>query len=254
VIDLNGLWARYKESRDPAVREVLVEHYLPLVRLVAGRLALGLPNQVELDDLESFGLFGLLEAIERFDPNRGVKFETYATTRVRGAIIDGLRAETWAPALRQKARQLEEVESRLESQLGREPSEEELAEGLGLTVHELHRRRSEISAALVVSLEDVVLNEDVEGLTVADRLPDPNSPDPISEALFVECREILAEAIETLTEKERLVITLFYYEGLTAKEVAKVLGLSVARISQLHSKALLRLRARMAQYMAQSIS
>jgi RNA polymerase sigma factor for flagellar operon FliA len=241
VADVSALWQRYKEGRERAARDALVEHYLPLVRHVAGRLSLGLPSQVEVDDLESFGLFGLLEAMERFDPARGIKFETYASTRVRGAIIDGLRAETWAPALRQKARHLDEVETRLETQLGREPTEQEIAEGLGLTVKELHRRRGEVGAALLVSLDDVVPGDE-EGLTVGERLTDPESPDPEAEALFSERRDMLAKAIETLTEKERLVITLFYYEGLTAKEVAAVLGLSVARISQLHSKALLRLR------------
>lgn len=243
--DVSELWTRYKEGREIAARDLLVEHFLPLVRLVAGRLSLGLPK-VDVDDLESFGLFGLLEAVERFDPARGVKFETYASTRVRGAIIDGLRAETWAPALRQKARQIDEIENRLESELGREPSEQEIAAGLGLTLQDLHRRRGEVGAALVVSLDDVIPGDE-DGLTVGERLTDPNSPDPVSAALFMERRELLAEAIETLTEKERLVVTLFYFEGLTAKEIAAVLGLSVARISQLHSKALLRLRGRLEQ-------
>lgn len=246
MADVNALWLRYKETRDGGARDALVEQYMPLVRMVAGRLSVGLPNQVEVDDLESFGLFGLLEAMERFDPGRGVKFETYASTRVRGAIIDGLRAETWAPALRQKARQLDEMENRLENQLGREPSDGEVAEGLGLTVKELHRRRGEVGAALLVSLDDVVPGDE-DGLTVGDRLTDQESPNPETQALQEERRAILAEAIETLTEKERLVVTLFYFEGLTAKEVAMVLRLSVARISQLHSKALLRLRGRLEQ-------
>lgn len=246
MADVSALWLRYKETRESGARDALVELYLPLVRMVAGRLSMGLPSQVEVDDLESFGLFGLLEAIERFDPARGVKFETYASTRVRGAIIDGLRAETWAPALRQKARQLDQVETRLETQLGREPLEHEIAEGLGLTVQELHRRRGEVGAALLVSLDDVVPGDE-DGLTLGDRLTDLDSPNPEAEALFGERRAILADAIETLTEKERLVITLFYFEGLTAKEIAAVLRLSVARISQLHSKALLRLRGRLEQ-------
>lgn len=246
VADVDALWLRYKETRESGAREALVERYLPLVRMVAGRLSLGLPNQVEVDDLESFGLFGLLEAMERFDPSRGIKFETYAGVRIRGSIIDGLRAESWAPALRQKAKQIDEVANRLENQLGRDPTEDEVAEGLGLTRQELQRRRGEVSAALLVSLDDV-LPGDEDGLTMGERLTDHESPDPESEALFGERREILAKAIETLTEKERLVVTLFYFEGLTAKEIAMVLSLSVARISQLHSKALLRLRGRLEQ-------
>lgn len=255
MVDTATLWKRYKETRDAAAREGLVLAYASLVRYVAGRLALGMPSQVELDDLESYGLFGLLEAIERFDPGRGVKFETYAMTRIRGSIIDGLRADTWAPALRQKVKQMDEAHSKLESELGREPTDEELGSKLGLTQAELVRRRSEVSAAVILSLDEMPMsNDDGEGLTVADRLEDPNSPDPVQEALFTERREILAKALEKLSEKERLVVTLFYYEGLTAKEIAMVMNLSVARISQLHSKAILRLRGRLSRAKQQLIS
>lgn len=254
-MDLSALWSKYKESRDPRTREELVVHYASLVRYVAGRMAMGLPAQVELDDLESYGLFGLLEAIERFDLSRGVKFETYAMTRIRGAIIDGLRAETWAPALKQKAKQMEQAQAALETQLGRDPTDEELASQLGLSISDLNRRQAEVSAAVMLSLDEVSSTADEgEGLTVADRLPDPSSPDPETEALFVEKREILAQAIEKLTEKERLVVTLFYFEGLTAKEIAMIMNLSVARISQLHSKAILRLRGRLSRHKQQLIS
>lgn len=255
MVDTAALWAKYKESRDQRAREDLVAKYAPLVRYVAGRLAMGLPSQVELDDLESYGLFGLLEAIDRFDINRGVKFETYAMTRIRGAIIDGLRADTWAPALKQKAKQMEQAQAALESELGREPTDEELAKTLGMTVADLARRQSEVSAAVMVSLDEVsAIGEDGEGSSAGDRLQDPNSPDPEAEALFTERREILAQAIEKLSEKERLVVTLFYYEGLTAKEIAMVMNLSVARISQLHSKAILRLRGRLSRSKQQLIS
>ncbi len=254
-MDTAALWLKYKENRDPKAREDLVGNYAPLVRYVAGRLAMGLPAQVELDDLESYGLFGLLEAIDRFDPGRGVKFETYALTRIRGAIIDGLRADTWAPALKQKAKQMEQVQANLESQLGREPSDEELASKLGLSVSDLARRQAEVSAAVMLSLDEIATSqEEGEGQTMADRLPDPTSPDPEAEALFTEKKEILALAIEKLSEKERLVITLFYFEGLTAKEIAMVMNLSVARISQLHSKAILRLRGRLSRQKQQLIS
>lgn len=255
MVDTAALWQRYKEHRDQQAREDLVGRYASLVRYVAGRMAMGLPSQVELDDLESYGLFGLLEAIDRFDPARGVKFETYALTRVRGAIIDGLRADTWAPALKQKAKQMEQVQANLESQLGRDPTDEELASKLGLSVTDLARRQAEVSAAVMLSLDEVAsAGDDGEGLTVADRLADPKSPDPESEAMFTEKKETLAVAIEKLSEKERLVITLFYYEGLTAKEIAMVMNLSVARISQLHSKAILRLRGRLSRQKQQLIS
>ncbi len=246
--DTAGLWQRYKEHQDPRTREELVLQYVHLVRYVAGRLAMGMPSQVEMDDLESYGLFGLLEAIDRYDPSRGVKFETYAMTRIRGSIIDGLRADTWAPALKQKAKQLEAAQANLETRLGREPTDEELAAELGMSVADLTRRRSEVAAGVLLSLDDAFAGgEDGETVSVADRLHDPNSPNPEEEALFTERREILAQALEKLTEKERLVVTLFYYEGLTAKEIAMVLGLSVARISQLHSKAILRLRGRLSR-------
>lgn len=255
MVDIAALWNRYKEHRDTKSREELVMHYAPLVRYVAGRMAMGLPSQIELDDLESYGLFGLLEAIERFDPARGVKFETYALTRIRGAVIDGLRADTWAPALKQKAKQIEQAQATLESQLGRDPTDEELAGKLGLSLVDLARRQSEVSAAVMLSLDDSSSSgSDEEGLTVAEKLMDPTSPDPVLQALHSERRETLAQAIEKLTEKERLVVTLFYYEGLTAKEIAQVMSLSVARISQLHSKAILRLRGRLSRHKHQLIS
>lgn len=254
-MDVQALWIRYKQNRDPQAREALVINYASLVRYVAGRMAMGLPAQVELDDLESFGLFGLLEAIERFDLARGVKFETYAMTRIRGAIIDGLRAETWAPALKQKAKQIEQAHARLENQLGRDPTDEELAGELGLSLSDLNRRQSEVSAAVMLSLDETsASDDDGDGLSVSDKLQDPNSPDPVVEALNVERKEALAQAIEKLSEKERLVVTLFYYEGLTAKEIAMVMNLSVARISQLHSKAILRLRGRLSRHKQQLIS
>jgi len=255
VVDTASLFRRYRDTRDAKVREELVVAYASLVRYVAGRLALGMPSQVEIDDLESYGLFGLLEAIDRYDPNRGVKFETYAMSRIRGAIIDGLRADTWAPALRQKVKEIEEAEARLETELGREPTDEELADRLRLTVADLHRRRSEVARAVIISLDETAsANDDSEGLTMVDRLEDPTSPDPVAEAMFTERREVLARALEKLSEKERLVVTLFYYEGLTAKEIALIMNLSVARISQLHSKAILRLRGRLSRVKQQLIS
>ena len=255
MVDTAALWKRYKESRDPAAREGLVLAYASLVRYVAGRLAMGMPSQVELDDLESYGLFGLLEAIDRFDLTRGVKFETYAMTRIRGASIDGLRADTWAPALKQKAKQMDEAQAELESRLGREPTDEELGARLGMSLAELHKRRNEVAAAVILSLDEVAsTGDDGDGVAAVERLEDPNSPDPMAETLFSERRELLAQALEKLTEKERLVVTLFYYEGLTAKEIASVMSLSVARISQLHSKAILRLRGRLSRAKHQLIS
>lgn len=251
--DKPALWRRYKEQKDLAAREELIVAYASIVRYVAGRLAMSLPPNVELDDLESYGLFGLIEAVERFDPGRGFKFETYAVQRVRGAILDGLRADTWAPALRQKARQMEDAYGALESRLGRPPTDEETAAHLGISVADLQRREAEVGAAVLISLEDSWSGEDGEVSSLVERLPDANAPDPVAEAMLSERRDALAQAIEKLPEKERLVVTLFYHEGLTAKEIAMIMKLSVARISQLHSKAILRLRGRLVRFKQQMI-
>lgn len=251
--DLADLWRRYKERADLRAREALLLAYLPLVRYVAGRLSIGLPSHVDPEDLESYGLFGLIEAVERFDPARGTKFETYALPRVRGAILDGIRAETWAPALRQRARQLEEAYARLEADLGRSPTDAELAAYLGITPEELARREAEVGASVVVSLEESGAQAG-EGQGPLGRLADESAPDPVQEALESERREVLARAVERLSEKERLVITLYYHEGLTTKEIAAVLGVTPARVSQLHSKAILRLRGRLSRLRSQLIS
>lgn len=252
MADHQALWERYKADRDPGARQALILTYASLVRYVAGRLAMGLPAQVDIDDLESYGLFGLIEAIDRFDLSRGVKFETYAVQRVRGAILDGLRADTWAPALRQKARQMEVTYGQLETQLGRAPTDDEMAAALGITVVELNRREAEVGAAVLLSMDDSGPGDEPGG-RFGERLADLDAPDPEREAMLTERREVLARAIEKLPEKEKMVVALFYYEGLTAKEIAGIMNLSVARISQLHSKAILRLRGRLARVKQQLI-
>jgi RNA polymerase sigma factor for flagellar operon FliA len=241
-LTVQQMWQRYKATHDPAVREQLILHYLPLVRQVAGRMAMSLPAHITIDDLESHGLLGLLDAVGKFEPGRGVKFETYASSRIRGAILDGLRAESWAPALQAKARELEREHVRLASQLGREPTDEELSASLGLTPGELYRRQAELGAAVVLSLDEPRGGEDEYGGSLAGLLVDESAQDPLQEALLEERKKLLIKALERLSEKERLVITLFYYEELTITEIAHVMNLSVARISQLHGKAVLRLR------------
>jgi RNA polymerase sigma factor for flagellar operon FliA len=227
------LWAEYRENRRPAVRDRLIENYLPLVKLVAGRIAIGLPQYVEKDDLISNGFFGLLEAIDRFDLSRGVKFETYAVARIRGAMLDSLRAQDWIPAtVRQKARQYENTVSELEHNLGRSASDDEVAEALNMSVPQLHTLLNTLNGCTIVPLEDYIRAE----------APASHAPNPTQFLEDAEVKDTLARSIDRLSEKERLVITLYYYEGLTLKEISLILKLTEARISQLHTKAIFRLR------------
>lgn len=237
------LWERYKGSGDPAAREELAVGYLPLVKFVAGRVRMTLPAFVDEDDLVGYGVLGLLDAMGKFDPSRGVKFETYAVTRIRGAILDGLRALDWVPThVRQRVRELQGVYARLEGQLGRPATDEEVAAEMGVTPSELSQRITEAACTSLVSLEGLWAAEQREG-PVLSSLPDREAPDPVEMAEWEERKEVLAWAIERLPERERLIITLFYYEGLTLKEIARLLGVSPGRVSQLHAQAMLRLRA-----------
>jgi RNA polymerase sigma factor for flagellar operon FliA len=228
-----ALWTEYRDNKKPDIREKLIETYLPLVKLVAGRIAIGLPQYVDKDDLVGNGVFGLIEAIERFDLSRGVKFETYAVARIRGAMLDSLRAQDWIPAtVRQKARQYEQTVAELECTLGRSASDEEISAAMGLSVAQLHSLINTLNGCTLIPLEDYIKTE-APGGTVAN----PSQ--------FIEEEEVkatLAKAIDRLAEKERLVITLYYYEGLTLKEISLILKLTEARISQLHTKAIFRMR------------
>jgi len=231
MADLSTLWTKYKETKDAALRNALAENYLPLVKIVCGRLALSLPAHVDKDDLLQSGFFGLLDALERFDPERNIKFETYAGVRIRGAMIDYLRAKDWLPvSVRQKIRRLEQTQSRLETQLGRSATESELAAALEISTDELQNLVSQSNSASVIPLEEY-LN--------TDATPDTN---PANSTEFFELKETLAAAINLLPEKERLVIALYYYEELTLKEISRVLHLTEARISQLHKQAIKRMR------------
>lgn len=229
---INSLWTQYRQEQKPDIREKLIEHYLPLVKLVAGRLAIGLPQYVDKDDLVGNGFFGLIEAIDRFDLSRGVKFETYAVARIRGAILDSLRAQDWIPTtVRQKARHYEQTVTHLEHQLGRSATDEEISGAMGVTIPQLHSLLNTLNGCTLVPLEDYLKTETPSS---------ENNPSQFIEE--IEVRNTLAKSIEKLTEKERLVITLYYYEGLTLKEISLILKLTEARISQLHTKAIFRLR------------
>jgi len=245
------IWHRYRATRSPEIREQLIVRHAPLVKYVAGRLAMGLPPMVEVDDLVSYGLFGLIDAIDKFDPNREVKFETYAIARIRGAMLDGLRSFDWIPySARQKARDIERAFSSLEARLGRTATDNEVASELGVNPIQLHKMLIDVRALTLTSLDENWGGEDESGngLRPIEVIEDPNATDPVGKMEFEEHKEILAQAIAELPEKERTVVTLYYYEGLTAKEISHILKVSQSRISQLHSKAMLRLQGKLRSY------
>lgn len=231
--ELAKLWLEYQATKKDTVREKIIENYLPLVKLVAGRVAISLPQHVDRDDLISSGFFGLLDAIERYDLSRNVKFETYAVTRIRGSILDTIRSQDWLPAtVRQKARQYEQALAELESRLGRSATDSETAEALGISVEQLHTLINQLNASTLVPLEDFIQSEAAAG----------NITSPSQTIEEEEVKNSLMRAIDKLPEKEKLVVTLYYYEELTLKEISLILKLSEARISQLHTKAIFRLR------------
>ncbi len=252
--DVTGLWIKYKETADQDAREQLILNYSPLVKYVAGRLSSSLPQNVDTADLISYGIFGLIDAIEKFDLDREIKFETYAIARIKGAIIDELRSMDWVPrSVRAKARQVERAYITLESKLHRIPEDQEVADEMGITLEELHQIFTKLSYTSIVSFEDMWVGGDRDDRqNVMGTIKDDTAEDPVAIFENEEIKDILADAIEHLPERERLVIALYYYEGLTLKEIGQVLGVTESRVSQLHTKAVLRLRARL--HAAQEIS
>jgi RNA polymerase sigma factor for flagellar operon FliA len=245
--DLGRLWEDFRAG-SPAAREQLILHYAPLVKYVAGRLGAGLPQSVEQADLVSNGMFGLMDALEKFDPARAVKFETYAIPRIRGAILDELRAMDWVPrSVRFKARELDKANNELEAELKRPPTDKEVAQRLGIGVSELQEVLAQISFVSVMALDEVVGGGDERGepRSLLDTLADAAGGDPTSELEGQEMRGILAAAINSLSEREKIVITLYYFEGLTLSEIGEILGVTESRVCQIHTKAVGGLRQSM---------
>jgi RNA polymerase sigma factor for flagellar operon FliA len=249
-VELRDLWRRYKGDGDEGARERLVVAYSPMVKFVAGRLGAGLPSHVEDADLISYGLVGLIGAIERFEPERGIKFETFAMTRIRGAIIDELRSLDWVPrSVRSRAREIETAQAKLEHQLQRAPSEAELAAKLNMTEEELQSALLEIANSSVYALDELWTVSDSSGdqVSLLDTIADESAADPQEALASTEVKDLLTEAISGLPEREQLVVALYYYENLTLREIGEVLGVTESRVSQLHTKAVMRLKSSLQQ-------
>ncbi len=244
---LMELWASYKETGSADARDRLIVHYSALVKYVASRVSVGLPQNVEQADLVSYGIFGLIDAIDKFETDRGIKFETYAIRRIRGAIIDELRSIDWVPrSVRAKARAIENAFGSLEGSLGRAPTDTEMAKALEMSENELQAIFTQVSFVGVVALDDVFSRGGDRGetTTLADTIADKTEgPSGLYEV--EELRQALATAINRMPEREKVVLTLYYYEGLTLAEIGDVLGVTESRVCQIHTRAVLQLRSKM---------
>jgi RNA polymerase sigma factor for flagellar operon FliA len=245
--DIDRLWADYKQDGRQELRDQLIIHYSPLVKYVAGRVASGLPQNVDQADLVSYGIFGLIDAIEKFDLDRGFKFETYAIARIKGNILDELRSIDWVPrSVRAKARAIEKAYAKLEGQLHRTPSDTELAKELDLTEDQLQTTLGQISFTGLVALDEMLSGGDRgDSMTLGDTLAD-SGMGPVAAYEVEEMRQILADAIQRLPEREKVVLTLYHYEGLTLAEIGSILGVTESRVCQIHTKSVIQLRARLA--------
>jgi len=238
------LWLQYRKTRDMKIREAFIKQYAPLVKYVAGKVAVGMPHNVEFDDLVQFGVFGLLDAIDKFDPDKNVKFKTYAVTRIRGAIFDELRSIDWVPrSVRQKTREVEDTIGSLEARLGRTATDQEIAGALGISEEEYLKTLQKISGTSMLSINEVWYSgDDNDRVSIGDSIESPASLNPEVIAERDEIRRVIVEAINELPDKEKKILVLYYFEDLTLKEIGQVLEVTESRVSQLHTKAIMRLR------------
>ena len=240
--EIDKIWDDYISARCDKAKEQLIIHYSPMIKFVVGKMSIFVSNAVDFDDLVSYGIFGLIDAIEKFDNQKGVKFETYASLRIRGAVIDGLRSLDWVPrSLRQKSKQLDDTYAQLENELGREPTNDDLAVKLGLSVDEVEDEIKKSSLVSLISFDDYLETHH----ETAEPASDAEDESPEHQLDQKELKQTLASAIQNLTEKEQMVVTLYYYEELTLKEISKVMNVSESRASQIHSKAMMKLRTRL---------
>lgn len=246
-VDREKIWEEYQKNPSPELREKIIIEYAPLVRIVAGRLSMYLGYNVEYEDLVSYGIFGLIDAIDKFDLGKDVKFETYASLRIRGSILDQIRKMDWIPrTVRQKQKKIESAMKQVEARTGRNASDDEVARELGIAETELTEWQSQLKVTNVISLNEFV---EQGGEPVMDAKSNSHFVQPEDSIQEDELREVLGETMELLTEKERKVIQLYYYEDLTLKEISNLLCVSESRVSQLHTKALLKMRKKMGNYM-----
>jgi RNA polymerase sigma factor for flagellar operon FliA len=247
---VDDLWKEYKANGSKVAKDKLLAEYAQLVKYIVNRIAINLPSSVVRDDLMSSGVLGLIKAVETFEPERGFKFETYAGHKVRGAVLDELRALDWVPrSVRQKSRELQRVYSRLENDLGRIPYDDEVCEAMGVSEKDFEDMLSDVAPTTIISLEEAMpdRNMDSKEIRIVDTIEDPGTDNPLKEMGFNQVKDILKDTIANLPEKEKLVIALYHYEELTLKEIGVVLDISESRVSQIHSKAILKLRSKLIQ-------
>lgn len=248
MVELGHLWHEYRAMGSKIAKDKLLVEYSHLVKYVAQRVGAGLPRTVDRDDLYSVGIFGLIKAVETFDPERGFKFETYAVPKIRGAILDELRALDWVPrTVRQKTRDLQNTVSKLENKLGRSPYDDEVCEELGISIEEYEELLSEIAPITFMSFDELSNDpfSESKDIHIADKIADDNTPDPLEAANSSEMKKMLTEAIGELNENERAVVALYHYEEMTLKEIGDAMNLTESRVCQIHARAMTKLRAKM---------
>lgn len=243
------LWYKYRKLHDIETRNILIQYFAPVVKFIAGRMAMNMPPNVEFEDLVGYGTLGLIDAIDKFDVTKGIKFKTYANARIRGAILDELRASDWIPrSIRKKARDVEKVIQAIEAKLGRPATDEEIAQALDMSFDEYAELLSQISGTGMLSLDEVwYIGKDDDEITVVDQVEDTEASPPDLNMERDEAKAMLKDLIMKLPERERQVIYLYYYEELTLKEIGEVLNVTESRVSQIHTQCILRLRSKLAK-------
>lgn len=246
MIEDKDLWLEYKKTGSLDIRETLVLKYIPLVKYVVGKIIVNLPNNVEYEDLVEYGIIGLLDAINKFDVTKNINFKTYAVTRVRGSIYDELRVQDWVPrSVRKTAKDIERAYIEIERKTGRSATEEEVCELLNITIKELNDTFSKVSMGNISSLDDIVYDGGESKTELVDTLEDVKAENPQENLEKDELKKALVEKLMELSEKERMVITLYYHEDLTLREIGTILDISESRVSQIHSKTVMKLRAKL---------